>query len=311
MTTAADVTAAIAARYEPPAWAVYYEVGDTTGGRSRSADAIAVSLWPSRGLEIHGFEIKISRGDWLRELKAPEKSAPIQRFCDRWWIATSNAGIIRPGELPPTWGHLLMRGGSLHMVADAPVLEAEPLGRPFMCALLRAASQGFVPRSALNELVAKRVEERTAFDKSHAERELTRVEHRLTEVEQAWQALTEVVGHDVTSTLRNRYSSEAQKQRLRAALQFLAGGGLKADIAPQLEITRDRLRAIAEELDAVAAAARGETAELPPPIGVVVSGRSLMCPECARAGEGGEAPGDRCGALVAFRPCDGTLRVDA
>ncbi len=62
-----------------------------------------MNLYPSRGLEINGFEVKGSRQDWIKELKSPEKSAPVQRFCDRWWIVAP-AGIIQPGELPPTWG---------------------------------------------------------------------------------------------------------------------------------------------------------------------------------------------------------------
>jgi len=32
-----------------------------------------MDLWPSGGLEIHGHEVKVSRSDWLRELKEPEK----------------------------------------------------------------------------------------------------------------------------------------------------------------------------------------------------------------------------------------------
>jgi hypothetical protein len=62
-----------------------------------------MNLYPSRGLEINGFEVTASRQDWIKELKSPEKSAPVQRFCDRRWIVAP-AGIIQPGELPPTWG---------------------------------------------------------------------------------------------------------------------------------------------------------------------------------------------------------------
>lgn len=128
-------------RYAPPAWALFREVADHTGGGSRYADAVAVSLWRSRGLEVHGFECKVSRSDWLRELKDPAKSDPIQRFADRWWVVVGDAEIVKPGELPPTWGLLVARGDKLVAKVDAPKLEAEPLTKGFVAALVRRAHQ--------------------------------------------------------------------------------------------------------------------------------------------------------------------------
>lgn len=63
--TAADIEAALARIYSQPEWAILFDVGNATGGRAtRRADAVAMSLWPSRGLELYGFEIKVSRADW-------------------------------------------------------------------------------------------------------------------------------------------------------------------------------------------------------------------------------------------------------
>ena len=100
---AGKLHALVDAYFAGPAWAVLHEVPNATGaGKVRTADAIAISLWPSRGLEIHGLEIKVSRSDWRRELKQPEKSVPIQRYCHRcglsprvrWSCSTS---CPRPG----------------------------------------------------------------------------------------------------------------------------------------------------------------------------------------------------------------------
>lgn len=137
-----DVSAALRARFCGPEWALFFEVGDATGGRhNRWADAVAINLYPSRGLEINGFEIKVSRGDWLRELKNPEKSAPVQRYCDRWWIVCPPA-VIAPGELPPTWGHYeIQPGGKIRQVVAAPKLTAQPVTRDFVAAMLRRASE--------------------------------------------------------------------------------------------------------------------------------------------------------------------------
>ncbi len=135
--TAADVRAALMNRYRAPEWACFFEVANSTGaGATRSADAIAMSLYPSRGLRLHGFEIKVSRSDWLHELKQPDKSVAIQRFCDHWWIVTP-ADIVREGELPPTWGHLVLKGNGLNCAVKAPQLERDAWEPAFLAALLR------------------------------------------------------------------------------------------------------------------------------------------------------------------------------
>ncbi len=82
MTLTNDLRFALRKRCAPPAWALFEEVRDRQGHDSkRSADAIAMSLYKSRGYEVHGFELKISRGDWLKELKRPEKD---QSLRDDW-----------------------------------------------------------------------------------------------------------------------------------------------------------------------------------------------------------------------------------
>jgi len=102
-----------------------------------------VNLWPSRGLEILGFEIKSSRSDWTRELKNPSKSDEIQKYCDRWWIVVGGRNIVQPGELPPTWGLMAIHGngekGRLVCVQEAPKLEPKPLDKNFLISMLRRA----------------------------------------------------------------------------------------------------------------------------------------------------------------------------
>lgn len=111
----------------------------------RYADAVAVNLWPSRGLEVLGFEIKASRRDWVKELKSPSKSAEIQKYCDRWWVVAGGANIVQAGELPPTWGLLVVHGGGskqrLVCTQEAPKLEAQPLDKAFLLSMLRRAAE--------------------------------------------------------------------------------------------------------------------------------------------------------------------------
>lgn len=169
----ADVKAALRARFVAPEWAIFFEVGDGTGSNQRRwADSVAMNMWPSRGLEIHGFEIKVSRSDWLRELKDPAKSAKVQQYCDRWWIITPK-GIIKPGELPPTWGHYeVSEAGVIRQVVAAPQLEAVPVTRPFVAAMLRRA--GGVDEEAVASRVRTEVDKLRARDEERIKNEIDR-----------------------------------------------------------------------------------------------------------------------------------------
>ncbi len=139
--TSADVKKAIKARYSAPEWATFFEVANGTGAAGTNyADAMAMNLFPSRGLRLHGFEVKVSRSDWLGELKKPHKSDAIQRYCDHWWIVTP-ADIVKDGELPPTWGHLVLKGNGLNCIVKAPDLERQPWEPAFLAALLRRAHE--------------------------------------------------------------------------------------------------------------------------------------------------------------------------
>ena len=87
------------------------QVASETGASPRRiADAIAIQLWPSRGLTIEGVEIKTDRRDLLREYEQPEKSDVIAQFCDKFWLAAP-AGVVKQsdfddGTFPKTWGCL-------------------------------------------------------------------------------------------------------------------------------------------------------------------------------------------------------------
>lgn len=140
------------ARYPAPTFAFFTEVANGTGAHcSRHADAIVKGLWPSRGLDLQGFELKVSRSDWLRELKNPAKADAIVSYCDYWWVVVSEAKLVADGELPKTWGLMAADGGKLKVIVDAPKLEARPISRAFLAALCRKAAEQTVDA----EVVAK------------------------------------------------------------------------------------------------------------------------------------------------------------
>jgi hypothetical protein len=107
----------------------------------RTADYVAMDLWPSKGLALHGHEIKISRSDWLRELKDPSKAAEFTPWMNHWWLVASDPRIVRDGELPEGWGLMVMRGPLLVVAVKAPRRDAKPMGPSRLAALLRAVAQ--------------------------------------------------------------------------------------------------------------------------------------------------------------------------
>lgn len=140
--TAVDCVTALRDKYPEGPYAFLEQVANGTGWKAnRWADAIAFSLWPSRGLTLHGFEIKVSRSDWVRELKDPAKSADIQGYCDHWSIVAPD-GLIPVHELPPTWGLLEVTDKRKIVVTHpATSLQANPLDRSIVAALLRRSSE--------------------------------------------------------------------------------------------------------------------------------------------------------------------------
>ena len=194
----ADIKAALRARFCAPEWALFFEVADATGARhNRWADAVAMNLYPSRGLEINGFEVKASRSDWLRELKNPEKSAPVQNYCDRWWIVAP-AGVIADGELPPTWGHYEAKpGGTLRQVVAAPKLEAQPVTRGFVAAMLRRASAA--DEDVVRAAVATEIERLRQGDESRMKREIEFRTRRASELIEAVAEIERISGVTIES----------------------------------------------------------------------------------------------------------------
>src|SRR3954468_2546806 len=76
------------------AWAFMTKVKNDAGhAATGTADAIAMSLWRSRGLRLHGFEVKCSRSDWLYELKHPEKAESFIRYVHHWWMVVADETI--------------------------------------------------------------------------------------------------------------------------------------------------------------------------------------------------------------------------
>jgi hypothetical protein len=115
----------------------------------RIADFVAVDCYKRRGVgwttedafDLHGHEVKVSRSDWLAELRDPTKADAWRRFCDRWWLCVSDRSIVKDGELPEGWGLMVLAGPALRVVYPAPLLTPEPMPRMLLASLMRATAK--------------------------------------------------------------------------------------------------------------------------------------------------------------------------
>jgi hypothetical protein len=135
---ATDMEKHLAERYcDSRQWVFLTQVRSSTGSASRVADAMAFNMYGSTGYEILGFEIKVSRSDFLSELKDMSKSDEIMSYCDKWYLVVPDADIVKDGELPKNWGLLVLKDGKLVQKVRAIATRKERMPDYFIASILR------------------------------------------------------------------------------------------------------------------------------------------------------------------------------
>lgn len=128
-------------RFKTEHYAFIEEARNATGfSATRSADALALSLYQSRGQLLTGFEIKVSRGDFLRELKEEKKAEEIAQYCDLWYLVVPDKDIVRD-DLPHTWGLMVPNStnNKLRIIVKPTQFKPRALDRHFFCAFVQQA----------------------------------------------------------------------------------------------------------------------------------------------------------------------------
>ncbi|AUN31969.1 hypothetical protein [Niveispirillum cyanobacteriorum] len=167
--TAADIRAAIRRTYPESEYALGWEVAAATGHNARRhLDCVCMSLWPSRGLTLHGLEIKVSRADWRRELKEPAKAEELARYLDLFSIVAP-AGVVPVDELPTAWGLIELKGDKLFTRKQPMQTPAAPLDRTFMAAMVRAAARP-MDKDSLASLLNKARQDAQEAERANTER---------------------------------------------------------------------------------------------------------------------------------------------
>lgn len=115
-------------------------VGGWRGGHAeRVADYV---VWDTYGqAQLIGQEIKVSRADWLSELRSPEKAEAWRRYCHQWYLVVPDESIVR-GDLPEGWGLMVPDStGKLRIRVRSEVMSPEPMTPGGQAYLARAVAR--------------------------------------------------------------------------------------------------------------------------------------------------------------------------
>lgn len=191
----------------------------------RTADALALSLWPSKGITLSGFELKDSRSDVLKELGDSSKSDEIGKHCNHWWLVVSKESIIKKGELPPAWGLIVIsEDGVARKVKNAPYREALPLDLPLMAAIFKAVSRSdAVDENVIQQRIDSAIKKAEAAwleaEKSRRERDSSDASTKLAKIQKRMEEFRRETGIELLY-------ADWKWEPLMKATKFVMDGGL-------------------------------------------------------------------------------------
>ena len=99
-------------------------------------DAFALNCYPSHGMKSIAYEIKVSRADFLRELKQPEKRRGAMEVSNEFYFAAP-PGMITKEELPADCGLVETNGDGFRIAVFAPFRDRPSAQWRFVASLAR------------------------------------------------------------------------------------------------------------------------------------------------------------------------------
>lgn len=117
---------------DTPAWIYVEELRCGTGWRSYSTaeayvnpesrmDAFALHTWPSKNLLRIAYEVKVTRGDLVRELADPEKRTAAMALSNQFYFVVASDVETGPFDVPNECGLIRCSdAGNLRIVRRAP-----------------------------------------------------------------------------------------------------------------------------------------------------------------------------------------------
>lgn len=231
-----ELLARVMKLWSPPEFYVLSEVRNGTGYSKAEgyADVLAMSVWPSRGLELVGAELKVSRSDWIRERKDPAKAEKFVKYCHRWYLITAN-DAARAEEIPINWGWMVAGERGLKTMKAAPELSPVSPDTSLLASIFRkigAPMQEMVSKSELDKLVRAGIEKEQTNLKETLDHLGKRIEEEKEKHNKLWQAINAF--ESASGVSLDKWSADAEKFRAEGEkYRMFRGGGvesLKKDI---------------------------------------------------------------------------------
>jgi len=100
-------------------WACINELNNGTGssGGQNYIDAWRVNLWPSREV-FQAFEIKVSKSDFINELRNPDKRKFALSISNQFYFATAPNVVTNIDLIPPECGWIEYRSANGEITAE-------------------------------------------------------------------------------------------------------------------------------------------------------------------------------------------------
>lgn len=138
-------------RHPAPQWASYEELMINTGHHVQRCDFFAFNCWPSKKFWRVAYEVKVSRGDFSRELNKPTKRMASEEVANECFFVAP-AGLLKIDEIPEGWGLIQHTKGGFRKAKHAKQRDNEFIPIEFVANLARRAQD---PPSPYPEIVWK------------------------------------------------------------------------------------------------------------------------------------------------------------
>lgn len=160
-------------------WLFAIEVQVCTGSADRRFDAFALNCFESKGYERVGYEIKVARADWLKELKDSAKRIKAMLLCHRFYFVFAE-GVYEKTDGMQGFSQReqfeIMQCGVLIVSNDGTIKEVHrpkkqnpwPMPESFIASFCRKAREDAVERERW-EQSRRRVEEKKVPSKEELE----------------------------------------------------------------------------------------------------------------------------------------------
>jgi hypothetical protein len=139
------VLKALRLKHEREKWLFVSELRVGTGwahGNDQRIDAWSIRIHPSKGYARRSFEIKVSRQDFLHEIKHSHKRSRAVLMCNEFYFVAP-LGMIKEEEVPHDAGLMecyqkdLFGNFELKVTVPSPWLDTGPPNWDFVASLLR------------------------------------------------------------------------------------------------------------------------------------------------------------------------------